>query len=201
MASSNVVAFGFDILEKMVNAVEAVRDRLRRTAAALEAAGVEYAIIGGNAVAAWVASKDRAAVRNTQDVDFLFCRYDLPAATVALRAAGFVYHETLGVEMFFDGPNANPRDAVHVIFAGEKVTNSDLVPAPDVKYIASGLSDGFRVLDLERLLQMKLTSFRRKDQVHIQDMIGVGLIDQSWIKRVAPPLVARLQELLDDPNG
>ena len=27
---------------------------------------------------------------------------------------------------------------------------------------------------------MKLTSFRRKDQVHIQDMIGVGLIDATW---------------------
>ena len=53
--------------ERMVTAVEKVRDRLRRTAQALDAAGVPYAVIGGNAVAAWVSEVDEAAVRNTQD--------------------------------------------------------------------------------------------------------------------------------------
>jgi hypothetical protein len=37
------------LLEKMVRAVEKVRDRLRRAAAALEKAGVPYAVAGGNA--------------------------------------------------------------------------------------------------------------------------------------------------------
>lgn len=57
--------------ERMIRAVEKVRERLRRAVAALEAAGVPYAIAGGNAVAAWVSRVDEAAVRNTQDVDLI----------------------------------------------------------------------------------------------------------------------------------
>jgi hypothetical protein len=59
----------------------------------------------------------------------------------------------------------------------------------------------FLALNLEALVRMKLTSFRRKDQVHVLDLIGVGLIDSSWPARFQPELAARLQELLDDPNG
>ena len=58
--------------KRMIEAVEAVRERACRSTAALQRAGVPYAIAGGNAVAAWVARVDRVAVRNTQDVVFLF---------------------------------------------------------------------------------------------------------------------------------
>jgi hypothetical protein len=47
---------------------------------------------------------------------------------------------------------------------------------------------------------MKLTSFRRKDQVHLLDMIEVGLIDGGWTSRFDPKLAARLQELIDTPE-
>ena len=50
MAQSNPE---INILERMARAVEKVRDRLQRATAALESAGVPYAVIGGNAVAAW----------------------------------------------------------------------------------------------------------------------------------------------------
>src|SRR3954462_14101654 len=109
------------LLDRMVTAVERVRDRLRRATAALEAAGVPYAVVGGNAVAAWVATVDPAAVRNMQDVDILLRREDLDAAERAMAAAGFIRCEISGVEMFLDGPEAGRRDAVHVIIAGEKV--------------------------------------------------------------------------------
>src|SRR2546427_5800251 len=77
--------------ERMIRAVEKVRERLRRAVAALEAARVPYALAGGNAVAAWVSRVDEAAVRNTQDVDILLRRADLPAAKEAMTKAGFVY--------------------------------------------------------------------------------------------------------------
>src|SRR3954465_3267642 len=105
------------LLERMVTAVEPVRERLSRATAALEAAGVPYAVAGGNAVAAWVATVDPAAVRNTQDVDILLRRAALDAAERALAAAGFVRANVAGVDMFLDGPNAGPRDAVHVLIA------------------------------------------------------------------------------------
>ncbi|MGL6095066.1 MAG: hypothetical protein ACRC7O_04600, partial [Fimbriiglobus sp.] len=119
-------------LDRMVRAVEKVRERLARTAATLEAAGIPYAVIGGNAVAAWVSRIDEAAVRNTRDVDILLRRSDLDAAKVAMEGAGFVYRHAASIDMFLDGPGAKARDAVHVIFAGEKVRDIDPVPTPDV---------------------------------------------------------------------
>jgi hypothetical protein len=101
--------------------------------------------------------------------------------------------------MFLDGPDTGPRDAVHVILAGEKVTPSDSTPAPDVTQAAR--SDQFNVIALEALLRMKLTAFRRKDQVHVQDMLEVGLIDATWKSRLPADLADRFQSLLDTPGG
>jgi hypothetical protein len=187
------------LLQRMVRAVEKVKERLVRAAAALEQAGVPYAVVGGNAVAAWVARVDEAAVRNTQDVDLLLRRSDLGAATAALATAGFVHRHAASIDMFLDGPKARARDAVHVVFAGEKVRAEYELAAPDVAEAEA--VGGWRVLRLEALVRMKLTSFRLKDQVHILDMIGVGLIDASWTARFPPPLATRLQGLLDNTDG
>lgn len=51
------------------------------------------------------------------------------------------------------------------------------------------------------LVRMKLNSFRRKDQVHLLDLISLGLVDETWLTRLSPIHAERLQELLDDPNG
>jgi hypothetical protein len=183
----------------MVLAVERVRERLLRAAKALEGANVPYAVAGGNAVAAWVATIDPAAVRTTQDVDILLRRADFEAAARALEGAGFAHRRTAGLDMFLDGPDARARDAVHIVFAGEKVLPDRNEAAPDVT--ESGSADLFRVVSLEALVRMKLTSFRRKDQVHLQDMLEVGLIDASWVNRFPQELAVRLQELVDTPEG
>src|SRR6516165_10540348 len=160
----NVVAAQIS-LERMVRAVELVRERLLRATSALERAGVPYAVTGGNAVAAWVSGVDVAAVRNTADVDLLIRRNDIERAAAALTAAGFVRRHMAGVEMFLDGANAKARDAVHVLFAGEKVRPEYAYPAADVS--ESEASEHFRVVSLDSLVRMKLTSYRRKDQVHL----------------------------------
>src|SRR5256885_3076787 len=107
--------------QRMIRAVEKVRDRLLRAVRALETAKIPYAVAGGNAVAAWVSRVDEAAVRNTQDVDILLRREDLERAKPALSAAGFVFRHAKSVDMFLDGPGAKARDAIHIVFAGEKV--------------------------------------------------------------------------------
>jgi hypothetical protein len=196
MADLATVPFGW---ERTALAVEKVKDRLRRATAALGKAGVAYAVVGGNAVAEWVGRVDEAAVRYTQDVDILLRRKDLEAAKAAMAAAGFVHCQTLDVDMFLDGPNGRPRDAVHLLFAGEKVHLNDASPSPDVA--ASEPAAQFQVVSLEALVVMKLTAFRLKDRVHLLDMIGVGLVDSTWPARLPPELGARLQELLDNPNG
>lgn len=191
------------LLDRMVLAVERVRDRLLRVSAALEEARIPYAIAGGNAVAAWVATIDAAAVRNTQDVDILLRRSDLEAAAAVLQRAGFLRRHVSGMEMFLDGPDAKARDAVHVVIAGEKVRPEYEAAAPDVSESEKpgGASAGnVRVVTLEALVRMKLTSFGRKDQVHLLDMLEVGLIDAGWTQRLGPMLGGRLQQLVDTPE-
>src|SRR5260370_21368909 len=91
-----------------------------------------YGVAGGNAVAAWVSRVDEAAVRNTQDVDILLRRRDLPAAKAALAKAGFVYRHAKGLDMFLDGPAAKARDALRLVFAAEKVKPDSLAAPPHV---------------------------------------------------------------------
>ena len=190
---------GLFALDRTERAVEKVRGRLLRSTAALEAAGVPYAVIGGNAVMAWVEQVDEAAVRFTQDVDLVLRRDDLERAKTALEKAGFVHRRSAGIEMFLDGPGAKARDAVHVIFSGEKVRPEYVAPVPDVAESVSFKS--YRVLSLEAVVRMKLTSNRDKDRMHLRDMLGVGLIDATWPARYPPELAARLQHLIDTPDG
>lgn len=187
------------VLERMVSAVERVRDRLLRACGALEVAGVRYAVIGGNAIAAWVATVDEAAVRNTQDVDILVEPADFAKARAALEAAGFVYRRVAGVDAFLDGPQAKVRDAVHVVLAGEEVRPEYLAPVPNASRTVP-LGEGLRVLALDDLVRMKLTSFRRKDQVHLLDLIEVGLVGEKDLAALPPALAARLRELLETPG-
>jgi hypothetical protein len=190
---------GYQSWERTLRAVELVKERLLRATAAMERAGIAYAVIGGNAVAAWVGQVDQSAVRFTQDVDLLIRRADLEATKAALEPAGFTYRHTASTDLFLDGPNAKARDAVHIIFAGERVRPEYALPAPDVS--ESEDSEAFRVLRLDALVRMKLTSFRDKDRTHLRDLIGVGLIDATWPARLPDELAARLQALLDTPEG
>jgi len=196
---ANVVRMGVEILDRMERAVAKVRERLLRATAALNQIGVPYAVVGGNAVASWVATVDEGAVRNTRDVDLLVRRSDLPAITTALEQAGFVGGELLDVVMFRDGPEGKPSEAIHLLFAGEKTRPDHLLPAPDIHTVHN--EPGVPVMEFERLVQMKLMSHRLKDQVHLQDLIGVGLIDASWLAKFPPQLAERLKQLLDTPDG
>jgi hypothetical protein len=194
-----VVPLTEDILERMVRAVENVRDRLRRSTTALENENIPYAVIGGNAVAAWVSKVDPGAARNTVDVDLLVKRADFEAVKAALAKAGFHHRKVMGINMFLDGPQGRPRDAVHVLFAGEKVRQEYSAPAPDLAAIEQ--HESHKLLGLEPLVMMKLTSFRLKDRVHLLDMIEVGLVDATWLARLPAELASRLKELLDNPDG
>lgn len=184
---------------RIERAVEKVKQRLDRVAGALNAANVPYAVVGGNAVQLWVAQVDETAVRNTRDVDIVLNRTDLPRAQQALETVGFQYQEVSGVPMFLDGAQGTPRDAVHIVFAGERVQENYPEPAPKLDDCESIKS--VKTLKLEDLVRMKLTSHRLKDRVHIQDMIAVGLIDATWLGRMSPTLRERLKELLDNPEG
>ncbi len=192
-------AIGPFSFERVVSAVEKVCQRLLKAAAVINAAGVPYAVAGGNAIALWVSRVDEAAVRNTQDVDLLLRREDFEAAKAALDAAGFVHRHVAGIDAFLDSPTAKPRDAVHIVFANEKVRPHEPLSNPDVS--ESEDAGQFRVIALPALARIKLTDWRDKDRTHLRDLIDVGLIDATWLDTVPPILADRLRQLLDTPQG
>ena len=155
-----------EILDRMERAVAKVRERLLRATAALNRIGIPYAVVGGNAVASWVATVDEGAVRNTRDVDLLVRRNDLPAITAALEQAGFVRDELLDIVMFRDGAEGKPSEAVHLLFAGEKTRPDHLLPAPEIQTVDDPAN--FRVITLESLVTMELMSNRNKNGMHMR---------------------------------
>src|ERR1700751_6012097 len=118
--------------EKYVMALDEVTGRLQRITQALEAMSVPYALVGGQAVALWVATKDPAAVRTTKDVDILLRRADLGRARAAALTANLDYFELMGVGMFLERDDPNPRHAVHLIWADEKVRPEYALPSPSI---------------------------------------------------------------------
>lgn len=100
--------------------------------------------------------------------------------------------------MFCDGEEGKPSEAVRLLFTGEKTRPDHLLPAPEIQTVDDPAN--FRVITLESLVLMKLMSNRRKDQVHIQDLIDVGLLDASWLPKLPAELAARLKHILDTPD-
>lgn len=194
------VTIPWEYVMKAERAVEEVQERLRRTVAALNSRNIPYAVVGGNAVAIWVATKDEGAIRATKDVDILVDRRDLLPIITVMDRAGFQHTDVHGVSMFIDRDDPIPSRGVHLVFAQEKVRPQDLEPTPAVK-IGIRDEDGAPALDLPELLTMKLIAFRDLDRVHIRDMLRVGLIGPDWVERVPAQLRSRLEEILANPDG
>ena len=178
-------------------ALDEVTDRLQRIAGALEEAGVPYALVGGQAVALWVATRDPAAVRTTKDVDILLRREDLPRARAAAATVALDYFEVVGVGMFLERSDPNPRKGVHLLWAGEKARPEYPLPSPTVEE-RELLEPGKAVVSLAGLVRMKLMSNRDQDRVHLRDLIDVGLIERSLLQTLPPELASRLDALLSE---
>jgi hypothetical protein len=181
--------------EKYLMALDEVTDRLQRIAIALEKAGVPFALVGGQAVALWVATKDPAAVRTTKDVDILIRRDDLPKARAAAAAIGMDYFEVMGVGMFLERTDPNPRKGIHLLWAGEKVRPESLLSSPNIEE-REMLEPGKHVVSLAGLVRMKLVSNRDQDRVHLRDLIDVGLVGRDLQQTLPAEIANRLDDLL-----
>jgi hypothetical protein len=172
-------------------------DRLLKTVATvLDDAGIPYAVIGGNAVAIWVARRDVGAVRATKDVDILLRRDDIDRAAAALAPHGFLSDVVLGVPVFMEASAPLPSQGVHVIVARERVRPDAKHPAPDVDRVERSPA-GYSVLELAPLVMMKLEANRRVDQVHIEDLLRIGLIDAELALQLPEDLRDRLRHVRD----
>lgn len=182
-------------------AYDRVVRRLHRVTASLRASDIPYAVVGGNAVATWVTSVDPAAVRATKDVDLLVNRHDLARIDAAMSELGFKKVDLRRLVIYLDPEEPSKRAGVHLVWADEKVWPSDACATPTTDDTTT-TSGGYLVIELAALVRMKLTSFRLKDQVHLQDMIEVGLIDDEVRRQLPEELRGRLTEVeagMDNP--
>ncbi len=193
-----LTVIGDQLWKKIGESMDRVEVRLRKVIAILETSGVPFAIVGGNAVRIWVAQVDPGAVRATNDVDVLIRPENLEQVKQVMTENGYHYRQAAGLDMFLEGKDDSVRHAIHVVLANRLVKQDDYESTPDVE--PSEYGDGIRTLPLERLVRMKLNSFRLKDRVHLLDMIDVGLLDESWISRFPKPLDERLRSLIENPD-
>jgi hypothetical protein len=149
--------------------------------------------VGGLAVFVHVDQVDPLAARLTRDVDVAIHRDDLARVCAALERHGFKYRHVRGIDMFLHGPTPKVRSAVHLLFIGERVRPTDIAAVPGSEPIRA--SSGFLIAPVADLLRMKLTSFRLKDKVHIQDMDSVGLINAEIEASLPEALRERLREV------
>jgi Uncharacterised nucleotidyltransferase len=177
-----------------VMAVDRVEQRLRAVTAALDSAGIAYAVVGGNAVAAWVARRDPSATRTTKDVDLLVRRDDFARISNVMAELGFDRHDLRRLVLFTDPAEPSRRAGVHLVWARERVRPSYTCEAPGVEEAVRD-PEGFLVLDLPALVRMKLTSMRDIDRVHVADLLSVGLIDDAVRRSLPAELAARLDEV------
>jgi hypothetical protein len=183
--------------ERYLIAMDQLAQRLERITRAFQEKKVPYALIGGQAVNLWIATKDEGGGRQTKDIDILLKRDDLPLARAGGLAAGLDYFETLGVGMFLEKSEPNPRSGVHIVWAEEKVRPENLLPAPSVQDRLEILP-GLFVVPIISLAIMKLVSHRELDRVHLRDMIDVGLIDRAMLDGLTAELAVRLDALLTE---
>lgn len=157
-----------------------------RVEKAFRAAGLEYRVVGGLAAYLYVEEAESDAGRLTKDIDILVRRQDLRRIAEAVEPFGLEYRHAAGVDMLVQKGAPSARRAVHMIFEGEKVR-------PEYSEAAAKIGEGreiqgIPVIPLVDLVTMKLTSFRLKDQTHIQDLDEQGLI--------TPEIEAGLSEFL-----
>lgn len=173
--------------------MEQIIDVAARFTSLLEKAGIPVRVVGGLATYLHVDQIDPPSARLTRDVDVAIDRDKLEAIRAAVEPHGFRYRHAAGVDMFLVAENPNARSGVHLVFVGEKVRPEYLEPVPGSAPVRA--KKGILIAPVADLVRMKLTSFRLKDKVHIQDLDGVGLITPEIEKNLSGPLRERLAEV------
>jgi hypothetical protein len=152
---------------------------------------IPYEVIGGLAVLIHVEEANPELSGLTRDVDLLVQRSDLERIRLAAQAQGFRFQHTSAADMLLSSDPDSAKNAVHLIFSRESAGYAAPAPAidPEPKSI---LGKEVMVIPVPALVQMKLTSFRDKDRVHIRSLDATGLITTAVEAKLPPELLSRL---------
>jgi hypothetical protein len=123
-------------------------------------------------------------------------RSDLERIKEAAARNGFRFRHAAGVDMLLYGSTESAKNAVHLIFSGEKVRPNQATPNPPIHPEKKVIHGGeVLVIPVADLVRMKLSSYRDKDRVHIRSMDAAGLITREVEKGLPDELHSRLQHV------
>ena len=169
---------------------------LQKLSLPLEEAAVPHELIGGLAVFLHVENADSTHSSLTRDIDVMIRRDDLPRVVTIAEERGFRFRHSAGEDMLLYGETTSARNAVRLLFAGEKVKPAQLESHPGIRPVRVGLhGQDFWVIPVLDLVRMKLSSYRDKDRVHVRGMDAAGLITNAIELGLSEPLRARLQSV------
>lgn len=154
----------------------------------LTAENIPYEVIGGLAVLIHVEEANPEFTSLTRDVDLIVRRSDLERIKLTVARNGFRFRHSFGEDMLIYGDGKSAKNAVHLIFNREKASPIE----PERKRIHG---KEVMVIPVADLLQMKLTSNRDKDRVHIRSMDAAGLLTHETERRLTPELLSRLKHI------
>src|ERR1039458_4237675 len=112
----------------------------------------------------------------------------------AVRPFGFEFRHTAGADMLVDAASPSARSAVHLVMVREKVRPEYPEAVPDFSSPVV-TREGVLLAPVSDLVRMKLTSYRLKDRLHIQDMDCAGLITAQIEVGLSVELRRRLEEI------
>lgn len=128
----------------------------------------------------------------TRYVDLMIRRSDIGRVIGIAECCGFKFRQAAGVDMLLHGDTT--KTPIHLLFSGEKVRPTQAAPNPDIRPVQISVhGESVAVISLADLLRMKLSSWRLKDQVHIQGMDAAGLITTEVEDTVSQELRGRLR--------
>jgi hypothetical protein len=159
---------------------------------AFASACIDYRLVGGLAVFLYVEEREPDAGRLTKDVDIMVRREDLATIAAVVEPFGLEYRHVAGEDMLVQKGQPASRRAVHMIFSGEKVREDYADSVPEMG--AFRTLKGIRLVPVEDLIRMKLTSFRAKDEAHLKDMDEAGLITPAIEANLLPLHQERLRQ-------
>ena len=177
---------------------------LQKLSLPLEEAAVPHELVGGLAVFLHVENADSTHSSLTRDIDVMIRRDDLPRVVTIAEEHGFRFRHSAGEDMLLYGEPTSARNAVRLLFAGEKVKPSQLESHSGIHPVRVGLhGQDFWVIPVLDLVRMKLSSYRDKDRVHVRGMDAAGLITnahRSWVERsIASPASERSRDRIAEP--
>jgi hypothetical protein len=156
-------------------------------------AGLEYRVVGGLAAYLYVEEAEPDAGRLTKDIDIAVRREDLERIAKAAEPFGLQLRHVAGVDMLVQAGKPSARRAIHLVFAGEKVRPEYPEPTPELG--SCRRVKELRLIPIEDLVRMKLTSFRASDEAHLKDLDEAGLITPEIETALSPILAGRLAQV------